>query len=139
MTLPEIINQRIDNNPLEIQIFLNENSITIMRQPIGITFNQKIDNRHLKLVSFEHYSKMIMGDTIIIYRGNKLSFFNLNSALGGGYVFLDGSIHSKRLTIDIVPQQVKQLLELLDIQIVTHKVNFVMSNQNIEVVDKLIV
>lgn len=138
MTLPEIINQRIDNNPLEIQIFLNENPISIMRQPIGITFNQKIDNLHLKLVSFEHYSNKIMGDTIIIYRGNKLSFFNLNSTLGG-YVFLDGSINSKRLTIDIVPQQVKQLMELLDIQIVTHKVNFVMSNQNIEVVDKLIV
>lgn len=141
MTLVEIINSKIENNPLEIQSFLNENSVIIDRNHLGITFSIVIPSNNNKitkrLISFEHY---IMGDTIIIYNGNelkKLSFYMKSEK--SVYVFLDRSVHSNRLTLDIVPIQVKQLLEILNIQMITHKITFVISNQNIEIVDKLIV
>lgn len=142
MTLPEIINHRIDNNPLEIQSFLNENSMIIEHNELGIQIQQKVEllfqTKTRKVISFEHYKNKSLYDTIIIYRGNKLTFF-VQSSTESTYTFLDGSINSKRLTLDIVPEQVKQILEILNIQIVTHKTTFVYSNQNIEIVDKLIV
>ena len=142
MTLTEIINQRIDNNPLEIQSFLNENSVLLERNQLGITFHQVIQllftRKTEKIISFEHYGNKVMGDTIIIYRYNKLTFFT-QSPIESTYTFLEGSINSKRLTLDIVPILAKQILEILNIQIVTHKTTFAFSNQSIEIVDKLIV
>ena len=142
MTLPEIINHRIADNPLEIQSFLNENSMIIEHNELGIQIHQKVElifqTKTRKVISFEHYKNKSLYDTIIIYRGNKLTFFT-QSPIESTYTFLDGSINSKRLTLDIVPEQVKQILEILNIQIVTHKTTFAFSNQNIEIVDKLIV
>jgi len=142
MTLPEIINHRITNNPLEIQSFLNENSMMIENNNLGISFHQKIEltfqTKTRKVISFEHYRNKVMDDTIIIYRCDKLTFFT-QSPIESTYIFLEGSINSKRLTLDIVPVLAKQILEILNIQIVTHKTTFVYSNQNIEIVDKLIV
>ena len=142
MTLPEIINHRITDNPLEIQSFLDENSMILEHNELGIQIHQKIElifqTKTRKVISFEHYKNKSLYDTIIIYRGNKLTFFT-QSPIESTYTFLDGSVNSKRLTLDIVPEQVKQILEILNIQIVTHKTTFVYSNQNIEIVDKLIV